>query len=102
MRMRVRSLALLSGIRIQCCLELLCRSQAWLGFELLWLCRRQAAVAPIQPLAWESPYAVDVALKRQKKQKYRILNLVRPGIKPTSSQRQHWVLNLMTQKGNYL
>ena len=40
---------------------------------LLWLWHRAAAVAPIRPLAWDSPYAVEeVALekaKRQKKQK---------------------------------
>ena len=30
-----------------------------------------AAVAPIPPLAWEFPYAMDVALKRQKKKKKR-------------------------------
>ena len=29
-----------------------------------WLCCRQAAVAPIQPLAWEPPYATGAALKR--------------------------------------
>ena len=33
---------------------------------LLWLWCRPAAVAPIQPLAWEPPYAVGAALKRQK------------------------------------
>ena len=31
MRMRVRSVALLSGLRTQPCLELRCRSQMWLG-----------------------------------------------------------------------
>ena len=31
----------------------------------LWL----AAVAPIRPLAWQPPYAVDAALKRQKTKK---------------------------------
>ena len=31
MRMRVRSLALFSGLRISCCCELWCRSQTWLG-----------------------------------------------------------------------
>ena len=31
---------------------------------LLWLWHRPAAVAPIQPLAWEPPYAAGVALKR--------------------------------------
>ena len=33
---------------------------------LLWLWRRPAAIALIQPLAWEPPYAVSEALKRQK------------------------------------
>ena len=31
--------------------------------ELLWLWCRPAAVAPIQPLAWEPLYATGVALK---------------------------------------
>ena len=31
---------------------------------LLWLWHRPAAVAPIPPLAWKLPYAMDVALKR--------------------------------------
>ena len=38
---------------------------------LLWLWRRLAAVTPIRPLAWESPYAVGVALKSKKKEKER-------------------------------
>ena len=45
----------LSGLRIQCCRELWCRL---------------VAIAPTGPLAWEPPYAVDVALKRQKKKKF--------------------------------
>ena len=32
----------------------------------LWLWRVPAAIAPIGPLAWESPYATGAALKRQK------------------------------------
>ena len=32
---------------------------------LWWWCRPEAA-APIRPLIWEPPYAVGVALKRQK------------------------------------
>ena len=36
---------------------------------LLWLWCRPAATALIQPLAWEPPYAVGVALKIQKKEK---------------------------------
>ena len=37
--------------------------------ELLWLWCRPAAVALIRPLAWEPPYAMRVALKRQKTKK---------------------------------
>ena len=32
-----------------------------------WLWRRPAATAPIRPLAWELPYAVGAALKKQNK-----------------------------------
>ena len=38
-----------------------------LDLALLWLCCRQAAVALIQPLAWEPPYALGAALKKKKK-----------------------------------
>ena len=34
---------------------------------LLWLWHRLAATASIRPLAWEPPYTLGVALKRQKK-----------------------------------
>ena len=55
MRLWVQSLASLSGLRIRRCRE-------------LW--RRSAAVALIQPLAWEFPYAAGAALKsKNKKQK---------------------------------
>ena len=48
MRTQVRSLASLSGLK------------------LLhgWLWHRLAATAPIQPLVWESPYVMGVALKK--------------------------------------
>ena len=36
---------------------------------LLWLWCRPAATARIGPLAWEPPYAVGPALKRQKDKK---------------------------------
>jgi len=35
--------------------------------ELQWLWYRLVATFPIQPLAWESPYASGVALKTKKK-----------------------------------
>ena len=37
---------------------------------LLWLWCRPAAVAMIQPLAWEPPYAAGAALKKQKNHTY--------------------------------
>ena len=37
-----------------------------LDLVLLWLWCRSAAIPPIRPLAWEPPYAVGAALKRQK------------------------------------
>ena len=37
--------------------------------EWLWLWCRPAAVAPIWPLAWEPPYALEAALEKAKKKK---------------------------------
>ena len=39
---------------------------------LLWLWCRLAATAPIQPLAWEPPYAAGVALEKIKKKERQI------------------------------
>ena len=36
---------------------------------LLWLYHRPAATARIRPLAWEPPYATEVALEKAKRQK---------------------------------
>ena len=36
------------------------------GSDPVFLCYRAAAVALIRPLAWEPPYAMGAALKRQK------------------------------------
>ena len=36
---------------------------------LLWLWQRPAAIAPIGPLAWESPYAAGAVLEKAKRQK---------------------------------
>ena len=41
---------------------------------MLWLWRRLAAVAPVGPLAWETPYATGVALKIQNTKKLKKLN----------------------------
>ena len=52
MRLQVRSLASLSGLRIQPCCGLWCRP---------------AATALIRPLAWKHLYATGAALKSKKK-----------------------------------
>ena len=67
MRMQVRSLASLSGLRIEHCHKPWCRSWMRFGPALLWLWRRQVAAAPIRPLVWELPHAEGTALKRKKK-----------------------------------
>ena len=41
---------------------------------VLWLCHRLAATAPIQPLAWDRPYAVGGALKNTKKERKKKAN----------------------------
>ena len=71
MRLRVRSLASFNDwLRIWCCCELWCRSKMCSSdLALLWLWHRPATTVPIGPLAWEPPYAMDVALKRQKTKK---------------------------------
>ena len=53
MRMRIGSLALLSG----------------LDLASLWLWHRPAAEAPIQPLAWELPYLQGGPKKKTKRKK---------------------------------
>ena len=67
----VRSLPLLIGLTIRRCRELWCRLQTRLGSRvavaLLWLWRRPVATAPIQPLAWEPPYAAGAAQEMPKK-----------------------------------
>ena len=48
----------------------------------LWLWRRPAATIPIQPLAWEPPYAADMGLERQKNMYIYILLYIYIIIKP--------------------
>ena len=70
MRLRVQSLASLSGLRIWRCHELWHRSQTRHGSHVaaavVVVCRL-AATAPIQPLAWEPPHAMGAALKKLNK-----------------------------------
>ena len=74
MRMQVWSLALLSGLRIPHCLELQCLGlRCSLDLALPWLWHILEAAARIWALAWELPYAVGAALKKEKKKKIRDL-----------------------------
>ena len=85
MRLQVRSLALLSGVRIRvavscgvghrldsdlvCCgCGIGCRRGSDPALLWLWL-RPAAATAPIRPLAWEPPYAMGAAQEIAKKEK---------------------------------
>ena len=69
MRMWVRSLASLSGLKDLASVGCgVCR-RCDLDPPLLWLWCMPTAAAPIQPLAWGLPYASRVALKRKRKRK---------------------------------
>ena len=69
MRLRVLSLALLSGLSIWCCRGYGVGRRHGSDPALLWLWRRLAATAPIRPLAWELPYAVGAAQEMAKRPK---------------------------------
>ena len=73
---------------------------------LLWLWHRAEVAAPIQPLAWEPPYAKSASLKSQKKKKKKRkkqkTNRSNPvcGMIPTTIQKQSFfflILNMRKQ-----
>ena len=64
MRMWIWSLALISGLRIQCSSKLQWGSQTQLDLALLW--HKQAAAALIWLIAWELPYAARMAFLKKK------------------------------------
>ena len=76
MKMRVRFLASLSGLRIWCCRELCFKSQTQLGSRVAVAVAEAGSYssdstppAPCTPAAWELPYVKGAALKiRRKKQ----------------------------------
>ena len=51
-----------SGVATSCSIGRGCVSD----LALLWLWHRMAAAAPVQPLAWELPYAVGAVTKKKK------------------------------------
>ena len=79
MRLRVRTLPLLSGlmgVAVSCGVGRRHGSDP----ALLWLWRRLAATAPIRPLAREPPYAAGAAQEMAKRQKKRPLVLGLNGV----------------------
>ena len=66
-RMRVPSLASLSGLRILHGHKLWCRWQMRLRSSVWWLWHKLAAEIPIQPLAWESICCSRCSHKKKKK-----------------------------------
>ena len=79
MRMRVWSLASLSELGIQHCLNCGIGHRHGLDMALLWLWCRLAAVAPIQPLAWELPGPK----KKKKKKPEEHCSIFHPSIHPS-------------------
>src|SRR5512136_595540 len=88
MRLRVRSLPLLSGLTIRRCLSCGVGCRRGSDPALLWLWHRPVATALIRPLAWELPYAAGAAQeiattttttkkKTKKKKKFRSSPAVR-------------------------
>ena len=69
MRLSVQYLALLSGLRSHVAVSCDVGHRHGLDPALPWLWRRLAVAAPIQPLAWEPPYAAGAALKKRQKSK---------------------------------
>ena len=73
MRMWVPSLASLSGLRIWRCSEQWCRWKTQLrshvAVAVVYRLEATALIGPLRPLTWEPPYAMGVALKRQKEKK---------------------------------
>ena len=66
MKTRVWSPASLRELRIQHCVSCGVGHRCDSDPALLWLWRRPVAIALTVPLDWEPPYALSVALKRQK------------------------------------
>ena len=68
-RLQVRSLVLLSGLRIGVAMSCGEGHRHSSDPELPWLWHRPAATAPTTPLVWEPPYAAGTALEKGKKKK---------------------------------
>ena len=66
----------------------------------LWLWCKPAAIAPIRPLAWEPPYAMGVALEKEKKEKKKKLSLRPRESSGETDLKKANMLALLTLKGS--
>ena len=102
MRMRVRSLALLSGLRISgVALSCGVGHRCDLNPTLPWLWCKPKAVALIWPLAWEPLYAVGTALKRQKRDIIPDLYLDVSLAAPQTHHVQIWTPHLLLGRSSF-
>ena len=72
MRLWVRSLPLLSGLRSGIAVSCGVGHRRGSDPAWLWLWCRPVAIAPIGPLTWEPPYAMGAAQEKAKRQKKKI------------------------------
>ena len=68
LKMQVRSLAWLSGLRIRLCRELWCRSQTQLGSTVAMAVVEAGSCSSGWMPSLEPPYATSAALKKKQKQ----------------------------------
>ena len=76
MKVQVRSQALLSGLGFDAAVSYSVDCTCGSDPELLWLWCRLVAIAPIQPLAWEPPYAASTALPKQANKRKQNKNII--------------------------
>ena len=101
MRFWVRSLALLSALRIRHCVS--CGVGHGCGSDpgWLWLWLWPADVAPAGPLAWEPPHAVRAVLKGKNKQTNKKTLTWGPNHEESTRAKEKWAETLLKlREGN--
>ena len=88
-RTQVQSLALCSGLRIGIAMSCGVGHRHGSDLTLMWLWRRPAAAAPVQPLAREPPYGHKKTKKKKEKKKRKRIFLQRVLQKPSLGFLRH-------------
>ena len=84
MRMQVRFLASLSGLRIQCGHKLQRSSQTWLRSSVAVVVVQASVAARVQPLVWELPHAASAVRRKKKEEEEEELITLFPVVRRTS------------------